>query len=409
MVLMLMPQRLIRNPLQQPQWCSLPLCFNLKDAMNKNVNYLIGVSLLVILAACNGSKEPDTLKPSDGFDRRAMLTNFADNIIKPGYTSFKIKFDIMKGRSENFLNAPSVTGLQEYRSAWKDAYVEWQKVELFEVGPAEEVMLRRHFNIYPFNLEKAETNISSGNYNFDEAGQIAAQGFPALDYLVNGTGIDDPAIVAWYNDANKAQNRKKYAQDVIVHMEQKLGSVIAGWNGEYRDLFIKNSGTDAGSSTGKLVNAYILNYERFIRSGKIGIPAGIMGSSLITPAPEKIEAFYKKDLSKELALAAQQATLDFYRGKYFSSATTGASFKTYFTALGTKGSDGRLLADILDAQFARALGRLNDTPDFYQQIQTDRTKMVSIFEEMQLAVRYLKLDMTSAMGISISYTDNDGD
>lgn len=365
---------------------------------------------MLLMAACNGKKEADDLKPANSFDRKAMLANFADNIIKPGYASFKIKFDLMKLRSEGFLNAPTVSGLQQFRAAWKDAYLEWQKVEMFEVGPAEDVMLRSHFNIYPFNVSKAEANINSGSYNLDEAGQIATKGFPALDYFLNGTGTDDATIVVWFSEPNKAAGRIKYVREILSHMSQKLAFVVNSWNGGYRDTFVNNAGTDAASSTAKLVNAYILNYERFIRSGKIGIPAGIMGSSLITPSPEKLEAFYIRDLSKELAIAAQQAALDFYRGKYYSSLSTGSCFKTYFAALGTKGSDGRLLADILDEKFEKALSKLNGIqPDFYQQIQTDRTKMVAVFEEMQLAVRFLKLDMTSAMGISISYTDNDGD
>lgn len=376
--------------------------------MDKKIIHLV-VGLLFILTGCSSSKKDD-LKPEHGFDRKAMLTNFADNIIKPSYDSFKQSFDLMKTKSEDFLNAPSVTGLQEFRSAWKDAYVVWQKVELFEVGPAEDVMLRTHFNIYPFNVARAESNITSGIYNLDEAGQISAQGFPAIDYFLNGTGEDDAAILAWFNDPTKGANRKKYLRDVVGKMSDKLQAVVSEWNGSYRNTFINNVGTDVASSTGKLVNAYILHYERFVRSGKIGIPAGIMGSSLISPAPEKVEAFYQRDLSKELALTAQQAVLDFYRGKSFNSTSTGPSFKTYFAALGSKGLDGRLLADILDDQFGKAMLKLNDTQaDFYKQIQTDRSKMVSVFEEMQLAVRYLKLDMTSAMGISISYTDNDGD
>lgn len=376
--------------------------------MDRKIIHLV-IVVLFILSGCGSSKKDD-IKPENGFDRKAMLTNFADNIIKPGYESFKQKFDLMKVKSDNFLNAPSIAGLQEFRSAWKDAYVEWQKVELFEVGPAEEVMLRTHFNIYPFNAAKAESNIASGIYNLDEAGQIATQGFPAIDYFLNGTGIDDAAILAWFNDQTKAANRKKYLQDVIGKMNDKLQTVVNAWNGSYRATFINSTGTDATSSTAKLVNAYILHYERFVRSGKVGIPAGIMGSSLINPAPEKIEAFYHKKISRELALTAQQAVLDFYRGKSFTSTSTGPSFKSYFSALGSKGLDGRLLADVLDGQLEKAMLKLNATQaDFYIQIQTDRSKMVAVFEEMQLAVRYLKLDMTSAMGISISYTDNDGD
>ena len=35
--------------------------------------------------------------------------------------------------------------------------------------------------------------------------------------------------------------------------------------------------------------------------------------------------------------------------------------------------------------------------------------MVDVYTNMQTQVRYLKVDMTSAMSITITYTDNDGD
>ena len=42
---------------------------------------------------------------------------------------------------------------------------------------------------------------------------------------------------------------------------------------------------DIGSSMGAVVNAYVLYYERYIRSGKIGIPAGIIGTMVGTTLP----------------------------------------------------------------------------------------------------------------------------
>ncbi|HUH48140.1 MAG TPA: imelysin family protein, partial [Arenibacter sp.] len=310
--------------------------------MDKKILHVV-LGMLFILTGCS-SNQNDDIKPENGFDRKAMLENLADHIIIPGYDSFKQRFDVMQTTSEDFLNAPSLIGLQEFRSAWKEAYIEWQKVELFDVGPAQEATLRTHFNIYPFNVAEAEANITLGIYNLDEVRQIATQGFPAIDYFLNGTGADDAAILAWFNDPAMTTNRKKYVRDVVGKMNEKLQAVVNEWAGSYRSTFINNAGTDAASSTGKLVNAYILHYERFVRSGKVGIPAGIIGSSLIDPAPEKVEAFYQRDLSKELALTAQQAVLDFYRGKSFNSTSTGPSFKSYFTALGVTGSDGRLLA-----------------------------------------------------------------
>ena len=47
--------------------------------------------------------------------------------------------------------------------------------------------------------------------------------------------------------------------------------------------------------------------------------------------------------------------------------------------------------------------------DFTQQIQSNNVAMTDAFTEMQKIVRLLKVDMTSAMSVTITYTDNDGD
>jgi hypothetical protein len=39
--------------------------------------------------------------------------------------------------------------------------------------------------------------------------------------------------------------------------------------------------------------------------------------------PEKVEVFYKKDLSKELLNTALKASQDFFNGKHFNSTATG--------------------------------------------------------------------------------------
>ncbi len=46
---------------------------------------------------------------------------------------------------------------------------------------------------------------------------------------------------------------------------------------------------------------------------------------------------------------------------------------------------------------------------FIEEVQTNNQAMKDVYTEMQKAVRLLKVDMTSAMSITITYTDNDGD
>jgi hypothetical protein len=173
--------------------------------------------------------------------------------------------------------------------------------------------------------------------------------------------------------------------------------VITDWNGPYRETFISKTGLDIGSSTSLMVNGIVLHYERFIRSGKFGIPSGAMLNGVISP--DKVESFYQKDLSGEFAQTAHQSYVDFFNGKSVKTGTMGPSLKTYLDALGAKdGLTGMLLTqmDLLDS-------------NYHWQILNNNQAMKDVFNEMQAATRMLKVDMTSAMSITITFTDNDGD
>jgi len=106
------------------------------------VIYLTAFVSFFLLSHCGGNNGDPT--PS-GHDRKPMLTNWVDNIIVPSYTNFKKEFDVMVGKSEAFTDSPNENTLSAFRSAWVNAYAEWQKVELFEFGPADKYTLRNFF------------------------------------------------------------------------------------------------------------------------------------------------------------------------------------------------------------------------------------------------------------------------
>ncbi|WP_128548015.1 imelysin family protein [Larkinella soli] len=370
-------------------------------------------ALVGLLLACSGNDNdpgdgPSPTNPAAN-DRKVMLTHIADNIILPAYANFKTKFDAMTAKSDAFAAKPDKATLTDFRQAWADAYTEWQKVELFDVGPAEGHTLRFFFNIYPANTAGIEEAVQIGTVNLDVPASYPKQGFPALDYLINGLGDTDDAILSKYTTAPDAAKRIAYLKKITGQMGSVFSKVYGEWTGGYRDTFVNATGTDAGSSLSKLVNGYVLHYERYIRSGKIGIPAGAMAGG--TAAPEKVESLYKKDLSLTLAKTAHQAAIDFFNGKSAKDGKEGPGFKTYLNALGAKDSrTNTSLVDIVNAQFDVANKQLADLkPNLYDEVKTNTPAVVKVYDEMQKLVRMLKVDMTSAMGITITYTDNDGD
>jgi len=366
--------------------------------------------ILVVLSSCGGSDEPSPVE-DDSKDREAILIHWADNIIRPSYNNFSSKLDAMVSKADAFTASPNNASLLEFRSAWLTAYTEWQKVELFEFGPADKYTLRNFFNIYPADVSGIVANINDPAANLEVPASYPRQGFPTLDYLINGTGSDDAAIVQYYTTGADAAKRIAYVDKLVSRMATLLSNVVTEWNGAYRDTFVASTGLDIGSSMGAVVNAYVLYYERYIRSGKIGIPAGIIGTLVGTPYPEKVEAYYKRDISKSLVKTAHQAVIDFFNGKSINGGAEGPSLKSYLDGLDAKDvSSGTLLSTIINNQFSTINNKVDLlSSDFYNQIQTNNQAMVDVYTNMQTEVRYLKVDMTSAMSITITYTDNDGD
>jgi hypothetical protein len=355
---------------------------------------------VMLIYACSGSKTntPDPEPVDEGKDRKAILSHWADNIIVPTYTGFKTKLDAMVAKSSAFAAKPEDASLTEFRQAWVEAYIEWEKAELFDVGPGARRAIRSYYNIYPTNVQGIVANVDNPGISLETT----------ISYLLNGVGKNDQEIVSYYT-AEAGAKRLAYIKRITDHMQSLLDGVIADWNGTYHNDFVTKTGTDIGSPMGELVNGYVLHYERYIRSGKFGIPSGAMLDGVV--APDKVEAVYKKDISKILAQTAHQAAVDFFNGKNVKTGAEGPSLKSYLDALGAKETaTGKLLSEIINTQFAASKTKIDGLkPDLQQEVAENNQAMKDVYTELQKAVRMLKVDMTSAMSITITYTDNDGD
>jgi len=368
----------------------------------------IGILLAIVaasIAACSSDSDSPE-ETNDTFDRGAMLANWADNIIIPAYSSFNSKVVEMESATTIFNAMPTVENLQSLRSFWKEAYVSFQNVSMFEIGKAEEVRFRNRLNVYPTNVAQIEDFIATGNYDFALPSTIDKQGFPALDYMLNGLAETDAEIVTFYTLNSNAEGYKNYLKTLSQTISSLSNEVLTSWTGGYRDTFVANTSSSASGAVDKLTNDYIFYFEKALRAGKVGIPAGIFSSGTL---PQNVEAFYKKDISKELLLEAIDASVNFFNGRSFNGNSTGQSFKTYLDYLNTI-KNGENLSALINNQFAVAKNKANElNVNFIQQIETDNTKMLASYDELQRLVVLMKVDMVQAFDVTIDYVDADGD
>ncbi|MGB6152490.1 MAG: imelysin family protein, partial [Pricia sp.] len=219
-------------------------------------------------------ENPGTPNGETGFERGALLANWADNIIVPSYEAFTAEVASMKTAFDAFKADASEANLVALRVSWLSAYRTWQKVSMFEIGPAETVGLRLNINIYPTDTEKIAGYLASGSYDLSLPSNRDAKGFPALDYLINGLGEDDPSIVSKFNEPGK-DALIGYIDDVLADMTGLSDQVLSEWKQGYRDTFVNADGSSATASVDRFTNDFVFYYEKFLRAGKMGIPLGV--------------------------------------------------------------------------------------------------------------------------------------
>jgi len=367
------------------------------------------VSVLLMITACtsgddsNDTTEENQNPDSTSFDRSAMLANWADGIIIPGYVDFNQKVEVLELATANFVSSPD--DLSEVRKAWTEAYTVWQRVSMFEIGPAEVVDLRLNVNIYPTNIDLLESNVTNGDYNLALASNRAAKGFPAIDYLLYGLGEDDAEILAVYTGSNAALYRQ-YLSDIVVDIKNLSSEVLSQWQGDYRDTFVNNDGASATASVDRFVNDYIFYFEKFLRAGKMGIPGGVFSGNV---EPNNLETLYEGTLSKSLFLEGLDASQDFFNGVSYNGTSQGESLNTYLVTLNSV-KNGVALHSIINESFDTTRASVNSLESFKTELEnTPPINFLEAYDDVQRIVPLLKVDMVSAMSIRIDFADADGD
>ena len=371
--------------------------------MYKKLVLVFFVSLLLV--RCGGSDDDSSndgeVKPV-AYDRGKMLVHWADKIIIPAHNAFKLTLTNLDTSTKTFVASPDQSNLDDLRSKWLLSYKSWQHIEMFDIGKSEEIYFKSKMNVYPIDKTWLDNNIEKGTYDLENANNYSSQGFPAIDYMLYGIGADDTAILNKYTANNSFTN---YLTALVNKMVSTTDLVINDWT-NYRATFVGSTDNTASSSVNKLTNDFIYYYEKGLRANKVGIPAGVFSGA---PLKGNVEAFYKKDVSKDLLLEAMDASIKFFNGTSYDGVSSGPSLKSYLTHLNsTKG--GATLSSLVATKLETAKSQINSlSNNFVSQIESDNNKMLTAYDAIQAVVVLLKVDMLQAFNINVDYTDADGD
>lgn len=359
---------------------------------------------IISLTACSTDNDP--AEPSTGqFDRKPMLQFWAQSIITPRYEAYEQSLKQLHQDAQKFTSSTDEVHLKSLRESFAKSYLAWQKVAMLTIPAAEAQSLRNYSNVFPTDTTLIQQHIQSGSYDLSLPSTLDAQGFPALDFLIHGKN-SNTATLHYYQNTAKA---KLYLTELSARLQRLTAAVLNQWKNGGKASFIAQDGASATASVNLFVNDFIFYYERLLRAGKVGIPAGVFSGG---KRPGAVEGVYSGPLSRKLLKEALQGTVDFFAGRSAADTTSieyGPSLATYLDSLDVR-REGTLLSDVILDQWTTAQGEVDQLDaNLQRSVVTNNTQMLQTYDALQKNVIYLKVDMLQALNIRVDYIDADGD
>ena len=374
----------------------------------KTLKILISISILSIFIISCSSSSDDEQSTIPEFDRSAVLKNYADNIIIPRLNNFRSSVDYLKESGDAYVDSPDITTYTELHNSWLEAYINWQYVEMFNIGKAEEIMFFSKTNTYPVNEGRIQENINNQKTDLSNPNDWSCQGFPGLDYMIHGIANTENEIINQYiqNPLNG-----KYLKVVLNELNNNTDLVLNDWN-TYRNTFVNSVENTATSAFNMLTNDFVYYFEKGLRTNKIGIPSGVFSNN---PLSNKVEAYYSskngiEDVSRDLIENALNAVDLVFQGKSSNQSPVGPSFKTYLDFIKANNVSADDIGSIVVNKIQTANQKILDlNKNFINQVENDNGKMLAAFDALQTIDVNLKTDMLSLFNVAVDYTDADGD
>jgi len=340
-------------------------------------------------------------KPAANFDRQLMLSQLADGYILPYSNSFSIASDSLNWAAQNYASNSSSSNLALLQNQWVKTYDAFLSVYSLNFGPGEKPIvgtLAENVGIWPVNKNRIEEKVAMSLTDFSQDFERDTRGLLALDYLL----FDSISITKFTIGADTLK-RRTYLLALTNHVKTWANDLSSGWIG-YRNAFVNNNGKDAGSSISMFYNTFLLGYE-VLKNYKIALPAGKrVGQTQIEPS--LVEAYYSQQ-----SLHFLQTHLTAITHLWFNISSQGANqsgFDDWLSSL----SDGPPLKTQTETQFIALSQKVQDLQiglPLSNRLQQDPACLDNLYATCQQTTRLLKSDLSSLIGIAITYTSGDGD
>jgi predicted lipoprotein len=375
----------------------------LKIKMAKNINskrvYLSWVAVAVVstftfLVSCNGEEEIDQA----GFDRSAMLSAYATDLIIPNFQDLQASVNEFNAAVSNFNESQTVSNLEALQSSWAAAVRDFQHCSAFGFGPGSLPLgpFATVIGVFPVDETQVEANIQNPDFNLAASFDRDVRGFYAIEYLIFRENLTNEEVVGTFD-----AGRIDYLLTITAEVKTTVDAIVAAWEGPYLEEFTTNDGTSAGSPVSLMYNEFVKDYEN-LKNFKVELPAGLTAGQS-SPNPRLVEAYYS-GISTELIREHFESSKNIWYGR----SRAGEDFTGFEEYLAST-VGGPALIETTKAKIAEIDAAIAAIPAGELSDHVGSTEVQSLRDQLQSNTANFKSSMSSLLGISITFNSGDGD
>jgi len=344
-----------------------------------------GAAAALVVAGCRGAPPPS---------RPAVLTALVREVVVPDTSAVVATSGELAVAVEALASAPSMPALRAARAKFRTTVLAWKRAQSFRHGPMVETNAFVRTLFWPPRAEAIEAALVALG-TVDEAFVanlgVDARGIYAVEYLLFPLERDEAASAALFVGAAGARRRElcRGLTASVAAYAAKAGQAL-GDGVTYAARFARG----AQVSLSILVNQMIGTVEGLAAHRLEHV---LSLEKLHRLEPKEVEGF-PSGLSHELALAQLTGNEGLYRG----GKSGGLAGLARATAPAIEARVSQRYAEALAA--LRAL-----SAPLERVVKTDRSKLAAAAAATKALELALKVDLASALGVTITFQTGDGD
>lgn len=370
----------------------------------------------LLLASCGQTNEDQPITETataptntpDGFDRQAMLENITMQVILPAHEKYVRRLAELETAVKAFNADPTSESLTAVQESWLAANLARMALLPFRIGPVDDSLLHHRMDNRPPRIAFIDEDILAGTEPItsdylDSIGSSSV-GLGVMEYLLFNPVDGNSAVLQTFTSGENADRRGQLLVTLAENLHQKGSELEQIWSADgenYARAFIEADmdGGELQGSMNMLANQMIAEVEE-ITGTRLGKPSGQRSNGMVRP--DLVEAPYSQDSLPRIIATVEGLQAAFNGGD-------GLGFDDYLDFLGARYEDESLSAAI-NVRFTASLDALKaiDSP-LDTAVEDSPDQVNAAIESLNDLLVLLKADMVNALGITLTFSDNDGD